>query len=143
MAFEVRDTTILARKLFVLEVKASALARLCGRNDDTVNKRPVHLRHLLRCVYGGEAPETCVISRIGKDLVVSAYRFGVTGLKLEVGRTMVERCMVNVSNCIDTILYSEKHNCLLLKNHAISFFVLRSRDVLVCSESFDALKWHS
>jgi len=77
-----------------------------------------------------------------EDLIITAYRFGVNSLKMEVERTLVACCVVDISNCIDFILFSDKHKCLLLKKHAISYLVARSNDVLN-SESSEKLKQSS
>ena len=76
------DTAILAHK-FILGVNAPALARICDGNDETLEKpvqifstSPEVFRHVLVYIYGGAAPSTDIIVRIGKDILVTAYRFG-------------------------------------------------------------------
>lgn len=145
VAFEVGDAIIRAHKL-VLEVNAPALARLCDGRIDTLNKpitipktSPEAFRYVLQYIYGGEAPGTRDIIRLGKDLIVTAYRFGAMGLKMKVEHALVENCVVDVSNCIDYIFFANKHDCIVLTNHAMSYLVARSHDVL-SSESSDKLK---
>ena len=133
VAFRVQNTTIMAHK-FILDVNAPTLGAMC---DGYVKTRPVQVcnispevfRHVLRYIYGGEAPNARDVLRIGKDLIIAAYRFGVMGLKREVERSMIESSL-DISNCVDIAIFSDEHHLPLLKEHAISYLVARSRDVL-------------
>jgi len=144
VVFKIDDFTVRAHK-FILETNAPALARLCDGHDKL--NRPVRIfgtspeafGHILRYIYGGEAPGADAVLRLGKDLIATSYRFGQTSLKMEVERTLVDCCAVDVSNCIDYILVSDEQQCSFLKNHAISYLVTRSHDVLN-SESSGKLK---
>lgn len=134
VAFRVQNTTIMAHK-FVLDVNAPTLGAMC---NGYVKTRPVQVcdispeafRFVLRYIYGGEAPNAGDVLRMGKDLIIAAYRFGVMGLKTDVERSMIESCAVDVSNCVDIVIFSDEHHLPLLKEHAISYLVARSRDVL-------------
>ena len=147
VASKINESTICAHK-FIPKINSPAIARLCDGTDRL--NRPVHIsgtspdafNHFLRYIYGGEAPETYDIVRMCEDLIITAYRFGVNSLKMEVERTLVACCVVDVSNCIDFILFSDKNKCPFLKEHAISYLVERSNDVLN-SESSEKLKQSS
>eukprot|EP00584_Thalassiosira_punctigera_P025910 CAMPEP_0172577894 /NCGR_PEP_ID=MMETSP1067-20121228/138463_1 /TAXON_ID=265564 ORGANISM="Thalassiosira punctigera, Strain Tpunct2005C2" /NCGR_SAMPLE_ID=MMETSP1067 /ASSEMBLY_ACC=CAM_ASM_000444 /LENGTH=465 /DNA_ID=CAMNT_0013370587 /DNA_START=535 /DNA_END=1932 /DNA_ORIENTATION=+ len=143
VAFKVDEFTIRAHK-FILEVNAPALARLCEGHDlsrpvRVFDASPEAFGHVLRYIYGGEPPETGDMLRMGKDLIAISYRLGVTSLKIEAECKLVEYCVVDVSNCVDFIFFADKHKCPSLKEHAISYLVARSNDVLD-SESSNNLK---
>ncbi|KAL7530629.1 hypothetical protein ACHAWF_003455, partial [Thalassiosira exigua] len=131
VVFKIGKATVLAHK-FILEVNAPALARLC-KGTDPKTKKAVHIygtsaetfRHVLSYVYGGAAPDATSTLKIGRQLIVTANRFDLLALKLDVERSMVENFVVDASNCIDFILFSDKNDCSLLKEHAISHLAER------------------
>lgn len=145
VVFRIDDYRIRAHR-FILENNAPALARLCDGNNDPVD-RPVRLFgvpleafvHVLRYVYGGDAPATPDAMRLGRDVIAICYRFGQPRLREEVERALVGSCVVDASNCVEYILFAERNKCPSLKSHAISYLLARPRDVLDV-ESFELLK---
>ncbi|KAL9188257.1 hypothetical protein ACHAXT_006635 [Thalassiosira profunda] len=147
VAFIVGDTTFRAHR-FILESNSPALARLCDGSNASLDN-PVRIygtsrhafAHLLRYVYGGDAPEASVVQWLSRDLIAAAHRFGVTGLISEVERILVNSFTVDASNCIELVIFADKHDCSALKHAAISYLLARSKD-LVCSRTFQQLRGH-
>ena len=141
LAFKVDGTIIRAHRL-VLEANAPALARLCDDRSDPLNRpititntSPEAFRSVLQYIYGGDAPSPRDMLRMGKDLIVTSYRFGIYSLKTETEHALIENNIVNVSNCVDFIFFANKHDCILLMKHAMQYFSSRSKDMLNSEQS--------
>ena len=143
-----RQSNLRAHKL-ILETNAPILASLFACDDiGTSTSAKVHIRDtsveafrfVLKYIYGGSPPNEHDMLKYGKEIIDAANKYGVTGLKLEAERALVESRVVDVSNCIDFISFAHDNSCLLLKEYAISYLVSRARDVRNISDYAERLK---
>lgn len=134
ISFKVGDTIIPAHKL-ILQINAPFLASFCkGQAEGTPISieatTPEVFRHILRYIYGGNAPDKMEIMKMGRNIIDAADRYGIVGLKVAVENTLVASCVINLSNVADYLLFADAKTCPLLKEYATSFFVARAKDIL-------------
>lgn len=95
-------------------------------------------KHLLRYIYGGGLPDEDFMVEHAKEIIDAADKYSVVGLKLEAEAILVSSHSINTSNVVEYILFADAHNCALLKEYAMSYFVSRSEDIMR-SKSFSDL----
>ena len=91
---------------------------------------PEIFRMILEYIYGGKIQGTYYILKNGKKIIDVANCYGLPGLKLIAESTLVSKCVIDVSNAADYILFAEAKICPLLKEYDIAYFVARSKDIL-------------
>ena len=149
VTFKVGDTTFPAHKL-ILQINAPILHNFCARHGEGMplaikDTTPEVFRLMLRYIYGADASETIGLlnvgrinpvgaaerrTKLGKDIIEAANRYGIIGLKLAVETALVERCVITIDNVVDWILFADAKTCPLLKEYATNYFVAHATDVL-------------
>jgi len=129
----------------VLASRAPALADLVRDTptgavvslDDGNRIDPSIFRSLLRFVYGEELPPPEDLKRDARALLEAANRFGCVRLKLAAESAIVYEGIA-VSTAAELVLFAEAHDCALLKEVAVDFFVDRAAEVMA-SEGWSVL----
>ena len=115
----------------ILENNAPLLAEYCkqkkGANND-INS-DVFLM-ILEYVYSGFRPYDNDIIAFGKELIDAANRFELVELKLAIEKVLVCERILNKANVADYILFADAQSCPLLKEYAISYFLLHAKEIL-------------
>jgi hypothetical protein len=91
---------------------------------------PDAFHHVLEFVYAGIIPTNDVVVGIGQDLIDAANRYGLVDMKLALENVLVQECVVNQKNVAEYILFADAKCCPLLKEYAISYFLLHAPDIL-------------
>ena len=155
VSFKVGDTTIAAHKL-ILKMNAPILHSFCPKRGDAPvsikDTTPQVFRIVLRYIYGGGASEAIdtlnsynedndenARDKLGKEIIEAANRYGIVGLKLAVETALVKRCVVDMENAVDWILFADAKTCPLLKEHATNYFSVMAKDIIK-SETWKKLK---
>jgi hypothetical protein len=143
VSFLVSGQHVFAHKL-MLTANAPLLASFVAENDPSSivieGVSPEVFHCVIRYIYGGGAPDKVFTLANGKEIIETANKYGVVGLKLETEATLVASHIVNVSNVVDCVLFADAKNCPLLKEYAISMCIARWKDVIIDSpESFSEL----
>ena len=107
--------------------------------------RPDVFRAILKHIYCGALPRMNrdhpmymreeVLFDCGKDLISAANRFELIEMKLAVENVLVGNRILNKENVSDYILFADAQTCPLLKEYAISYFLLHSREILESEHS--------
>jgi len=148
--FNVEGQIISAHKL-ILKANSSVLATLCI--GESSKESPIHIkdtkpdvfRHILNFLYGGNVPKVVYMVKHGKEIIDACDRYDVVGLKMATEVALVQKCggddtdTINVDNVADWIQYAHAKTCPLLKEHALSYFVARYKDVLK-TDAYDKMK---
>mmetsp|Transcript_12300 Transcript_12300/g.30077 ORF Transcript_12300/g.30077 Transcript_12300/m.30077 type:complete len:396 (+) Transcript_12300:214-1401(+) len=149
VVFYVRGMSILAHKL-ILKMNAPILFSLCrNRSMDAPlsieDTSPEVFRIIIQYIYIGETSEAMkllqlgkeneadkieVRAAMGKELIDAADRYGIVGLKLSVETALVDRCIINLDNAVDWLLFADAKNCPLLKEAATNYCAGMVKDVL-------------
>lgn len=140
VSFKVDDTIIPAHKL-ILQTNAPMLAGFLKDHEEGVPIEieavsPDVFRRVLRYIYGGIAldPRRRMTKRergrLGMEIIGAADRFCLVELKVAIEYLLVASCTIYTDNVADILLFADAKTCPLLKEHAISFFVARAKDVL-------------
>lgn len=100
---------------------------------------------LLQFAYIGKEPEfnddddDDSDEEIAKSILITADRFGCTGLKLYMESVMVEKYLVP-SNVAAIILLADSHVCALMKEAATNMYVKDSKPVVESKDDWSKLK---
>eukprot|EP00956_Cyclotella_meneghiniana_P027448 scaffold61475_cov56-Cyclotella_meneghiniana.AAC.3 len=107
------------------------------QNTDTVVQGilPEVFRHVLRFVYTGFCPEYDEVLDFGKELIDAANKYELAELKLDVENVLVSERIMNKQNVSDWILFADAQCCPLLKEYAISYFLLDPTEILKSEHS--------
>lgn len=143
VSFLVSGQHVFAHKL-MLTANAPLLASFVAEKDPSSivieGVSPEVFRCMIRYFYGGGAPDKDFILANGKEIIETADKYGVVGLKLETEATLVASHVVNLSNVFDYVLFADAKNCPLLKEYAVAMCIARWKDVIIdCPESFSEL----
>lgn len=144
--FIVEGDTIYAHRL-ILQLAAPALAELCEDGDkDTeipiVQVRSPIFQGVLRFAYGDVVPDevwtmpittstdndSSILTSPAMELLDAANQFGVVGLKI-LAETKVAESEISISNASDLILYADSHNCPLLKERVVDYFIVHAEEI--------------
>ena len=71
----------------------------------------------------------------GKKLINAANRFELTDMKMAVENVLVGERILTRKNVSDYMLFADAQSCPLLKEYAISYFLLNAREVLQSKHS--------
>eukprot|EP00579_Thalassiosira_antarctica_P010441 CAMPEP_0201910386 /NCGR_PEP_ID=MMETSP0903-20130614/1778_1 /ASSEMBLY_ACC=CAM_ASM_000552 /TAXON_ID=420261 /ORGANISM="Thalassiosira antarctica, Strain CCMP982" /LENGTH=386 /DNA_ID=CAMNT_0048445011 /DNA_START=241 /DNA_END=1401 /DNA_ORIENTATION=- len=137
--FHIDDDIIPAHKL-ILKMNAPFLASLFN-NGKSVPIEGCSLevfRVLLKYVYGDNKPDSDFLLEHNKDIIKTAHKYGIIGLKLEAEAARVQHFSMDASNVVEILLFADQMKCAIIMEYAKSVFVDRFDDI-VHSESFDAL----
>lgn len=87
-------------------------------------------KSVLVYVYTEQLPSNDQIFKHGKELIDAANKYDLTNLKMAVEHVLVRERILTRENVCDYILFADAQSCPLLKEYAIAFFLLNSKDVL-------------
>ncbi|KAL7508083.1 hypothetical protein ACHAXN_005168 [Cyclotella atomus] len=138
VSFNVKDETFLAHHAIIkasAPILASSSNRITDDNEGGVLKTiedisPPAFRVLLEHVYSGNNPTREDAIKYDKELINAANKYELVGLKMSVENVLVQECVISRENVSDYILFADAQCCPLLKEHAITFFLLNPHDVL-------------
>ena len=90
---------------------------------------PDTFKHVMRHIYTGEIPCLESMENDGQSLIRLSDRFGCIRLKLAMETRMAFEGFT-IDNVAELILFADGHNCSLLKESAIEYFVEHSVEVM-------------
>eukprot|EP00956_Cyclotella_meneghiniana_P037971 scaffold147162_cov74-Cyclotella_meneghiniana.AAC.9 len=136
ISFTVQNEVINAHH-FILKLNAPVLAEFFQNSTTlTINDTPADVfRVALSYVYGNCKLDDATMVKFGKDLITIADKYELLELKETVENALVRNCVVSKSNVSDYILFAASKNCPMLKEYAVSFFMLNAQDVLKSDSS--------
>ena len=116
----------------ILDNYAPLLADYCKQNDGSSNGdiRPDVFQKVLEYVYSGICPFGDIVGKFGKELIDAANRFELVELKLAIERLLVRERILDKTNVADYIVFADAQSCPLLKEYAISYFLLHAKEIL-------------
>eukprot|EP00956_Cyclotella_meneghiniana_P006245 scaffold8150_cov69-Cyclotella_meneghiniana.AAC.6 len=85
---------------------------------------------VLAYVYAEQRPSDEEVLEHGDELIDAANRYELVDLKVAVEHVLVRERILTTENVCDYILFADAQSCALLKEYAISFFLLNAEDVL-------------
>ncbi|KAL7475612.1 hypothetical protein ACHAW6_001525, partial [Cyclotella cf. meneghiniana] len=103
------------------------------KHDSAVAINDTHpdvFHHVLEFVYAEIVPPATVVIKLGQELIDAANRYGLVGMKMEVENVLVQECVINSKNVAGYIVFADAMSCPLLKEYAISYFLLHAADVV-------------
>ena len=111
------------------------LANQLNRNDQNTNIEiqgisPEVFRYILRFVYTDICLCHSEVLKFGKELIDAANRYELVELKIDIENVLICERIMNRENVSDWILFADAQCCTLLKEYAISYFLLDSSDIL-------------
>ena len=136
ISFTVQNEVINAHH-FILKLNAPVLAEFFQNSTTlTINDTPADVfRVALSYVYGNCEIADATMVNFGKDLITVADKYELLELKETVENALVRNCVVSKSNVSEYILFADSKNCPMLKEYAVSFFMLNAQDVLKSDSS--------
>ena len=115
---------------FILEIYAPILADFCQHNNAFDGISSSVFQMILEYVYSGKRPSIAYVLAFGKELIDAANRFELVELKLAIERILVHDLIVDKTNVAEYIVFADAKSCPLLKEYAISFFLLHAKEIL-------------
>eukprot|EP00956_Cyclotella_meneghiniana_P033527 scaffold96769_cov63-Cyclotella_meneghiniana.AAC.5 len=108
-----------------------------AQNPDNVIEGilPEVFRLVLMFVYTEFCPSWEEINVHAKELIDAANRYELIELKVDVENVLVRERIMNRENVSDWILFADAHSCALLKEYALSYFLLHSTEILKSEHS--------
>lgn len=136
VSFSVQNEVIKAHSL-ILKLNAPVLAEFFQNNTTLIiNDAPADVfKVALSYVYGNCELDDATMVKFGKDLITVADKYELLQLKEIVEHALVRNCVIRKTNVSDYILFAAAKNCPMLKEYAVSFFVLNAQDVLKSESS--------
>eukprot|EP00956_Cyclotella_meneghiniana_P004753 scaffold5841_cov28-Cyclotella_meneghiniana.AAC.1 len=131
--FIVGDETFNVHSLIIHNNAPSILANLLNQNIQGI--LPEVFRHVLRFVYTGFSPHISKVLKCGKELIDAANRYELAEMKLDTENVLICERIMNRQNVSDWILFADAHSCPLLKEYAISYFLLDPTEILKSEHS--------
>jgi hypothetical protein len=121
----------------ILQANAPILSDFCKNCNRTSEASvtihgiaPMIFQLLLRFIYAGEMPDVGIIIAEGRSIIEAADKFELIKLKIATETQMVKNCVVDKTNAADYILFADARSCPLLKEYAISLFMLYAPNIL-------------
>ena len=123
----------------ILENNAPILAAYCKQIDSNdaagVGIPSKVFRMILEYVYAGCRPKDPDIVDFGKELLDAANRFELVEFKLAIEKVLVRERIIDKENVADFIVFADAKSCPLLKEYAITFFLLHAKEILKSDHS--------
>ena len=117
----------------IIHAHAPILANHC---DESINDiSPEVFLLLLGYIYSGREPIGEPILKHGKALIDAANRYELIELKMLVENVLVRERIMTRENVADYILFADAQSCPLLKEYAITFFLVHYKEVLKSEHS--------
>jgi speckle-type POZ protein len=89
----------------------------------------------LEHIYSGNYPTDEDAIKYGKELINAANKLDLVELKMAVENILVQERVVTKKNVSKYIVFADSKCCRLLKEYALSYFVLHCKDVLESEDS--------
>lgn len=96
---------------------------------------PIVFQLVLAFVYAEQNPSDKEMLEHGKALIDAANKYELVDLKMAVQHVLVRERIINTTNVSDYILFADAKSCPLLKEYAVTFFLLNAEDVLKSEHS--------
>eukprot|EP00956_Cyclotella_meneghiniana_P010203 scaffold14075_cov72-Cyclotella_meneghiniana.AAC.1 len=124
----------------IIGVTAPILINFAQRQNEHSNSiitdtTPQVFQHILEYVYSGYLPPKNAITKWGKELIDAANRYEIVTMKTAIEKALVQQCVISKENVADYISFSDAQSCPLLKEYAISYFLLHANEVLQSKHS--------
>jgi speckle-type POZ protein len=143
VSFTVGTQTFLAHNN-IIKVSSPILAKYCNRIDGLGRKAkaksiddvsPEAFQMILENIYSGNYPTVEDAIKYGKELIDAANKYDLVELKMSVENILVQERVITKENVSDYIVFADSKCCPLLKEYALSYFVLHCKDVLESEDS--------
>ena len=122
----------------ILDHNAPILADYCKQSHVVItDMESGAFEIILKHVYSGYLPTNYDVHYHVEDLIDAANRFELTELKDAVEHNFVCERHVYEWNAADCIVFADAQSCPLLKEYAISVFLLFAKDILKSDDSED------
>eukprot|EP00956_Cyclotella_meneghiniana_P011027 scaffold15443_cov50-Cyclotella_meneghiniana.AAC.6 len=131
--FKVGGEIFNVHSLIVHSNAPSILANQLNQNIQGI--LPEVFRHILRFVYTEFCPCTSEVLKYGKELIDAANRYELVELKVDVENVLLSERIMKRENVSDWILFADAQCCPLLKEYAISYFLLDPKRILKSEHS--------
>ena len=119
----------------IIYANAPLLANCCDGDIHIVDTTPDVFQLILEHIYSGQQPTDKYILKHGKELINNANRYELTQLKMVVENVLVRERIISRENVADYILFADAQSCPLLKEYAISYFLMYHREILKSEHS--------
>ena len=119
--------------LAIINTHAPLLGNHCGGGIKNITAEVFQL--LLENIYSGNQPTDDMILKHGKALIDAANKYELIELKMMVENVLVRERIMTYENVSDYILYADAQSCPLLKEYAISFFLMNHKEILKSDHS--------
>ena len=134
VSFDVRGKIFRAHS-HILHANAPILSSFLNQREHNSavainDTHPDVFHHVLEYVYAEILPPTTVAIKLGQELIDAANRYGLVGMKLAVENVLVQECVIDNKNAAGYIVFADAMSCPLLKEYAISYFLLHAADIL-------------
>ena len=133
------DTSFkVGRKVFhvhslIINAHAPLLGNHCG--GVIKNIKPQVFQLLLEFIYSGQQPTDDMILKHDEALIDAANKYELIELKMMVESVLVRERVMTDENVADYLLFADAQSCPLLKEYAISFFLMKHREILESEHS--------
>lgn len=124
----------------IIRNNAPILGKYCDEHEKDgvviINDAPPEVfKSVLEYIYSGYHPDDYGVLEMGKEIIDAANRYELVNLKLAVETAMVRERVLNKKNVADYILFADAQSCTLLKEYAVSFFLLHAKEILKSEHS--------
>jgi speckle-type POZ protein len=124
----------------IIHNNAPILGKYCDKHESNgeviISDVPSDVFQLvLKYVYSGDHPDTKVVLKKGKEIIDAANRYELVNLKLAIETALVRQRVLDKKNVADYILFADAQSCALLKEYAVSFFLLHAKEILKSEHS--------
>jgi speckle-type POZ protein len=146
VSFTVGTQTFLAHSI-IIKASSPILANYCNRtaslveeNDSIAAKSiedisPKAFQIILEHIYSGNFPTNKDAIKYDKELINAANKYDLVELKMTVENILVQECVMTKENVSEYIVFADSKCCPLLKEYALSYFVLHCKDILKSEHS--------
>ena len=117
----------------IIHANAPLLANHCDGN--IIDATPEVFQLILEHIYSGRQPTSEKILEHDKELIDTSNKYELTQLKMSVENVLVRERIITNENVVDYILFADAQSCALLKEYAISFFLMNHREILKSEHS--------
>jgi speckle-type POZ protein len=131
ISFNVRGEIFPAHSM-IIHNNAPVIGKYCDEHEKDgvviINDVPPDaFKPILDYVYFGCRPNVDAVLEMGKEIIDAANRYELVNLKLAVETDLVRHRVLRKDNVADYILFADAQSCALLKEYAISYFLLCPR----------------
>ena len=117
----------------IIDTHVPLLGNQC--KDVIKNITPEVFQLLLEHIYSGNQPTDEMILEHGKALIDAANKYELIELKMIVESVLVRERIITKKNVADYILFADAQSCPLLKEYALSFFLMHYKELLKSEHS--------